>query len=69
MLVSLAVTGFLLVVMPCLLFLSAYLAKRYTVDRPIRFKWATRKAAEVRGTPLYGEFTGKRGKPLYVERT
>ncbi len=69
MLVSLAVTGFLLVVMPCLLFLSGYLVKRYTVDRPIRFKWATRKAAGARGRPLYGEFAGRRGKPLYVERT
>ncbi len=68
MLVSLAVTGFLLIVMPALLYLSAYLAKRYTVDRPIRLKSASRKASRTRAKPLYGEFNRNPGKPLYIER-
>lgn len=69
MLVSLAMTGLLLVVMPCLLFLTGYLVKRYTVDRPIRSKTATGKATQTRAKPLYGQYVRKRAKPLYVERT
>lgn len=68
MLVPLALTGFLLIAMPGLLYLTAYLAKRYTTDRPIRLKSAARKAARTGPKPLYGGFTGKPGKPLYVER-
>ncbi len=68
MLVPLALTGFLLIVMPALLYASAYLAKRYTTDRPIRLKSAARKAAGNRPKPLYGEYTRRPGKPLYVER-
>ena len=67
MLVPLAVTGFLLIVMPALLYLSAYLAKRYTTDRPIRLKSTAGKAARTGPTPLYGAYTRKSGKPLYVE--
>jgi hypothetical protein len=68
MLVSLAITGFLLIVMPGLLYLVAYLAKRYTTDRPIRLKPKTSKTGQGRGRPLYGEFVPKPGKPVYVER-
>jgi hypothetical protein len=68
MLVPLALAGFLLIVMPALLYLSAYLAKRYTADRPIRLKSAARKASRTGSKPLYGEFDRKPGKPLYVER-
>ncbi len=67
MLVSLAITGLLLIVMPGLLYLSAYLVKRYTIDRPIRLKPKTGKSG--RGKPLYGAFSPKPGKPLYNERT
>ena len=68
MLVPLGLTGFLLIVMPALLYASAYLAKRYTTDRPIRLKSVARRTARTGPRPLYGEFTQKPGKPLYVER-
>ncbi len=68
MLVSLALIGLLLIVMPALLYLSAYLAKRYTTDRPIRLKSTTGKAARTGPKPIYGEYDRKPGKPLYVER-
>ena len=68
MLVSLAVTTLLLVVMPGLLFLTGYLVKTYTVDRPIRFKAATGKAIRTRAKPVYGQYVPKRGKPIYSER-
>lgn len=68
MLVPLTLTGFLLIVMPALLYASAYLAKRYTTDRPLRLKSAARTAARTGPRPLYGAYNRKPGKPLYVER-
>jgi len=68
MLVALALTGFLLVGMPCLLFLAGYLVKRYATDRPIRAKPAAGKAKRTRARPIYGKFVGKPGKPIYTER-
>ena len=69
MLVPLSITGFLLIVMPVLLYVTAYLAKRYTTDRPIRLRSAAGRAARTGPTPLYGAYARKPGKPLYVERT
>lgn len=68
MLVSLAITGLLLVVMPCLLFLAGYLVKKYTVDRPIRLKPKAGKATPAQGKPVYGRHVPKQGKPIYIER-
>ncbi len=68
MLVSLAIIGLLLIVMPGLLYLVGYLAKRYTVDRPLRLRPKASKAAWGHGKPLYGQFVSKPGKPLYGER-
>jgi len=68
MLVALALTGFLLVGMPGLLFLAGYLVKRYATDRPIRAKPTAAKARQTRARPIYGQFVGKRGKPIYTER-